>query len=467
MKKKIFLFAILMIVPAFSLCFAFAENPLSSDTCKRLDEYISKAVSAYHIPGMSFFITAPEQTLFEKTYGQCTSPEQKFLIGSQSKSFTALCIMQLEEKGLVNLNDDITKYLPQYSFSKPVTVKMLLNQNSGFDTHAKLKNVRVTDSYGKYEYANVNYDLLGKIVEVVSGLSYRDYISLNIFQPLEMADTAADAQSLKKDGKLLKGNRNFFGFFIPGEPDYPEKDSWFYEPAGFISSSPADFQKYLRMYLNDGMAENGRQIISPFSINRMWYDSIIQSTHSSDRYGMGWNSGTFGGEKVLFHGGQVENYISFMVIIPAKKMAFDFKINANDEFGTNNLMDDVVLGIVNILNGEEPPAVKETSYLLIHFILDFLYLLVLAFSLLIFIKSIRPVKPAQSAVPRVKKILLRLVFWGLWPLFLLLIVPLAFHTPLWVVKSYVPDLFFVLLAGSLLPFAGALLTYCRYLLNIL
>jgi len=440
-KLKINIILILMLT-LVSKVFAFSSS--------EMDSYLESVVKSYHVPGMAFFITNSNETLFEKTYGQCTSLNQKFFIGSESKSFTALCIMQLVEEGLINLDDDITKYLPELSFSKPVTVKMLLNQNSGFDTHAKLKNVRVTDSYGRYEYANVNYDLLGKIVESVSGMSYKDYIYKNVFMPLSMNDSVADAGSVRGDKNLLKGNRNFFGFFVPGEADYPTENSWFHESAGYICSSPSDFQKYLRMYLNGGKNENGTEIISALGLNRMWSDSIFQGNDSGEKYGMGWNIGNFGGQTVYFHGGQVENYITFMFIIPSKNLAVSFMINGNDQFGMNNLMNDAVLGIVNIINRKNPAPAKASSYLLIHLAIDFVYLFILILSLMVFIKSFG--KKRNGKIP--VKVLV-ILFHALWIFALIFAIPLAFKTPLWVIRSYVPDLFTVIVLSLALTVSGA------------
>ena len=91
MKK--YFFAILFALAAF--CFAENKPALSPSQCGQFDAYLSEIVEAYHIPGMAFFITTPEATIFEKNYGQCTSLDQQFFIGSMSKSYTALCVMQL------------------------------------------------------------------------------------------------------------------------------------------------------------------------------------------------------------------------------------------------------------------------------------------------------------------------------------------------------------------------------------
>lgn len=435
MKKLVFLLSLILLS---ANCFA----NISADRLQKMESYLDEVKEAYHIPGMAVIITNPEEAIFEKTYGQCTSLDQQFYIGSMSKSYTAACIMQLVEKGLVNLNDDISLYLPDYKFQKPVTVLTLLNHTSGFDTHAKLHNVKQKATYGHYEYANVNYDLLGKIVEAASGQSYDDYIKQNLFVPLGMDDSRANAWAVKDSPKLLLGNRNYFGFFKQGQTDIPTERSWFHEPAGYIATTPHNHAKYLRMYLNDGSdAEDGSQILSPESIQKMWYKTVSEESKQYDvYYGMGWNYMNWQGQPMIFHGGQVENGITFQYILPDKKLAVCFMINANDYLVMNNLMNGVIFDSVGILNGQEAPAINHKTWYLLHLALNALYLVMLGLSVFFLIK--------------VRKTLLRILCFIIWPLFLLTFTRLLLNTPLWVVRLFVPDFYGVILASALIALFG-------------
>ena len=114
-------------------------------------------------------------------------------------------------------------------------------------------------------YANVNYSLLGKIIESVSGQSYSDYITENLFEPLQLPHTAATLDGSIENG-LISGYTNYWGFHMENEHKYPtSENAWITVPAGYISSSANDLGKYLQMYLNGG---NG--IISEPSINTMF-----------------------------------------------------------------------------------------------------------------------------------------------------------------------------------------------------
>ncbi len=436
----------------------FAQNTNTAIDTAKLNDYLTRVNKAYHIPGMAFYITTPNSTLFENTYGQCTDFDQLFFIGSESKSFTALCIMQLVEQGKVSLDDDITKYLNEYQFSKTVTVRDLLNQTSGFGTHMKLFNVKVESHYGTYEYANVNYDLLGKIIEKASGTSYAQYVSEHIFKPLEMEHSSADAASVKGNPTLLKGNRNWFGIFIRGDADYPQANSWFHESAGFIATTPRNQQNYLRMYLNDGRAPDGTSIISKESIQSMWYDNVPIDKENSARYGMGWNYMNYDGATIIFHGGQVENYITYMFILPQKQIAVSFMINGNDEFGMNALMDKVFWDSLAIIYAQEPKKINTFAYTGIHLLLDLLYLAMITLSVITLVAALR-----KNAKPRKKaqSIALSIICYVLWPILLLSFTRQFFATPLWVVKSYVPDLFFVIMISVAISLAGGITKLIR------
>ena len=164
--KKIITLSILLV----SICAgAFA---LSKENLQKATDYLDEVFEAYHIPGMAVQIVSSDSVLLSKTYGQCTSPNQLFFLGSESKSFTALAIMQLHERGLLNIDEPVIKYLPDYDYQNPLTIKNLLNQTSDFDNHAKLKDAKSKKTYGTYEYSNANYDLIGKIIEAVSGQPY-------------------------------------------------------------------------------------------------------------------------------------------------------------------------------------------------------------------------------------------------------------------------------------------------------
>lgn len=322
---------------------------------------------------MAVVVVDSDEVLFSKTYGNCKSIDTPFIIGSMSKSFTALSIMQLVEEGRINLDALISSYLDTSLYLKDsadgdrITVKQLLNQTSGLGTYQRFGNAKITDSYGKYQYANVNYGLLGKIIEAVSGDSYSDYVEQHVFAPLQMHHSSATLQNSKADG-LITGYRNYFGIPVAGEPDYPDDRSWSTVPAGYISSSAADMGKYLQMYLNDGM-----DIISKSSLDNMFYENVPQDESELNDYGMGWMLSNQFDKPILMHSGLVENYTSNMFILPESDVGIVVLINMNDYLVGNNLLENIVMSLL----GEEKQDLSGNHYITYHIVLDLIYLLLI------------------------------------------------------------------------------------------
>ena len=150
--------------------------------------------------------------------------------------------MRLVEEDKIDLDEKISAYIDPLAYfinasdGDRITVRQLLNQTGGLGTYQRFGNAKITESYGQHQYANVNYGLLGEIIEAVGEVSYSEYMNKKIFLPLNMEHTAATLEQSKENG-LIRGYRNYFGFPIAGEPDYPDEYSWSTVPAGYLSSS--------------------------------------------------------------------------------------------------------------------------------------------------------------------------------------------------------------------------------------
>lgn len=269
-------------------------------------------------------IVADENTLYE--------------IDSMSKAFTGVAILLLEEQGKLSLEDDIREYLPwlelKYSgiyqgkqINEPVkvTIKNFLYHTSGLpyesivgiapssDDMALENTVRtLTGTYLKeypgeaYNYATINYDVLGLVIEKVSGISYGEYIENNLLMPLGLYDTYVDKEKAEKTGRLAKGYKT--KFFCPRLTESPEYRGSV--PAGYYISSAADMERWIRIQL--GLIE----------VPEM-YQRAIERSHISDTtvspsyncfYGAGWQVDMKG--KEYMHSGINPNFASMIYIEP-------------------------------------------------------------------------------------------------------------------------------------------------------
>ena len=418
----------------------------------RVDAYLSDAVSKSHFPSMSVTIVDKDSELLSKTYGRCESTDTPFLLGSVSKSFTALCIMQLVEQGSIDLDAKMSEYLPDSTDGNKITIRQLLNHTSGLGEHQNLGNYKIVGSQGVHTYANVNYSLLGKIIEKVSNESYDSFITANIFNPLNMSHSSATLEKSTEKG-LIGGYRNWFGINIKTKSKYPKNSGdWITVPAGYLSASTSDLGKYLQMYLNGGQG-----IISGESIDKMFYENVSVNASIPYSYGMGWtliNEPLK--EPALRHSGLVETGMSTVYILPERGIGIAIAVNTNDYFVGKDLMDRIDWGVALMIMGDKPNQIGGNEYVTRHFLYDLIYFAVLCISVLplcllsIYNKRLKTGKFAYKIVALVS------VHLAL-PILILLLSEIVFATPLWVVRAFVPDMFTVVVASSVLLFAGGMI----------
>ena len=201
------------------------DNNNYSPKYTEIEDTLKAACDNYRIPGMAVEVVDAEGVLFSGTYGECKSLDTPFITGSLSKSFTAACIMKLYEGGHLNIDSPVNPYLDAAEvFKNPkdatrITIRQLLNHTSGLGVYQHVGNAKIVGKNGEYTYANVNYDILGLIVEKVSGVSYSDYLTATFFTPLGMTHSSAAYAKAKKDG-LITGHNNYFGFSVESDVKY-------------------------------------------------------------------------------------------------------------------------------------------------------------------------------------------------------------------------------------------------------
>ncbi|MBP3855192.1 MAG: beta-lactamase family protein [Ruminiclostridium sp.] len=447
------LLTVLMYTNFFN-CKTFTYNNIlhEDDIYERIDEYLRSSAANAHIPALTAAIANSDEILFAKAYGECESCDAPFVLGSVSKSFTAVCIMRLAEQGKINLNDRVSVYLKDIADGDRITVNQLLNHTSGLGEHQNLGNCHIVNEQGVHCYANVNYSLLGKIIEQVTGMTFEEYVTESIIEPLGLANTAASYEKSIANG-LTDGHTDYWGFSVKSSPKYPVSDNaWITVPAGYISSSANDLARYLQMYLR-----GGEGIISQQSIGTMFYeDTVFVDDDVPFWYGYGWATVKDPlPEPVLRHSGLVETGTSCVFIIPGKDIAVAFTANVNDYFVTNEMMDSIGWGVILMLLGEDPNIIPRDAYILEHLRIDLIMLIVFAAAVIpmFFIPKYKKRVSRKHFISATASVLtVNIVF----PVFILMIVPVFFKTPLWVAEAFVPDVFITVAVSSAVLFIGGI-----------
>ncbi len=430
--------------------FASAEQN-KSHVYDEIDKYLEDGCKKAHFPAMSVTIVDKESVLLSKTYGNCKSTDTPFLLGSVSKSFTALCVMQLVEQGKIDLNAPISKYLSKTHTNDKISIRQLLNHTSGLGEHQNLGNYKIIGKQGIHKYANVNYSLLGKIIESVSNLKYEKYISKNIFEQLSMTKSATTYEEAKANG-LINGFENLFGINTKTNPKFPKSDNaWITTSAGYLSASTADLGKYLQMYLN-----GGKGIISAESIKKMFSENVDVDAKIPYKYGMGWTTINEPLKQTAYrHAGLVETGMSTIYILPESQIGIAIAVNTNDYFIGKDMMDRMDWSIALMLMGEKPNQIGANEYITKHLLYDFAYLIVFVISVLPLCLIMLYKKHISKGKLWLKITLLTLLHL-LLPIFILLLPQMFFATPLWVVKAFVPDMFLTIILSSCMLFIGGI-----------
>ncbi len=402
-----------------------------------------------------------------------------FVIGSTSKSFTALAVMQLVDAGQVDLEAPVRDYVPDLELAdgQPVddiTVRHLLQQTSGLDdlaggpllasaadgtpveAIAELKNAELASTPGEtWRYANANYVLAGLVVERASGMSYGDYMQREIFTPLGMTHSSATTDPAGDD-VLADGHRFWFGISRATEPT--RRDATL--AAGYLISTAEDLGRYLSLYLAEGFGPDGTRIVSAKGVRTLltpgpeahlgpWAEG------QESRYAMGWFVGGPWGEDAVFHPGNTPDTTTMLALFPDRDVAVATVVNAGNELpvpGNPFIADRITRNVVHSALGQ--PVLDLPSMWRFYLAFDLVVLLLLgaaAGGLQRAATRAKSPSPARHRVRGWAGVLVRTVGAGV-----LVIVPTLSYGwgGLW---TWAPDLAVVIAALALLLAAAAAL----------
>ncbi len=318
------------------------------------------------------------------------TPDTLYGIGSVTKSFVALAIMQLVEKGKLSLDDAVSSYVPLEIGlpGKPVTVHSLLTHSSGipslgtstialrrgvgmdvwipwagvkdFYRHVNgAGNEIAADPGERFFYLNAGYRILGHIIQEVSGTQFDRYITENILSPLEMErSTLSKAEYLEDPDRMTPYKRDEDGKPVATEFPYPNVDDnpefAFIAAAGGIISSVKELVNYLRMNMNGGTFGSVK-LASPELIERMHQIEIETNPTHYGRYGYGYGwriTEDFLGTKMVSHGGSILVSTAHVAFLPEKEMGVAMASNiAGFPYAK------VIQGIFASLMGKDPMEV--------------------------------------------------------------------------------------------------------------
>ncbi|MBZ6079002.1 serine hydrolase domain-containing protein [Microvirga puerhi] len=323
---------------------------LTSAAIEQFEDLIRHEVEDKEIPSISYALVDRDRLLaqghvqrhdlrFDMRDDTC------FRIGSITKTFTALAIMQLVEQGLVDLDVDVSEYLPGFQPLNPfkgresgpygtqISLRKLMSHTAGVvrepksghyldanrpplsETVAELatSTLKQDPSAGVMHYSNAGIAVVGMVIEKLTKKSYSEYITESILNPLGMHNTSSGmAPGIRE--RLAPANM----WTLEGDSPAPVF-SLGGSPAGNIFSTTGDMANYAQCLLRGGFAPGGRSIVSPGSLRQMW-TPIGKRPAGHDKalsgYGLCFGIGDIDGWTSVGHGGAVYGYASQMMLLP-------------------------------------------------------------------------------------------------------------------------------------------------------
>jgi CubicO group peptidase (beta-lactamase class C family) len=331
-KMKIKLAVILMILGQF----AFGQNKV-----QKIDSLMNTLFSTHDFNG-NVLVAEKGKILYSHSFGFANEKTKEkltvnsiFETGSVSKQFTAMAIMILKEKGKLNLDDEIKKYIPELSNYKNITIRNLLNHTGGFPDYMEIMdslfdkskiatNKDIVALYSKYkpkvlfepnskfEYSNTGYAFLATIIENVSRLTYAEYLRKNIFKPLKMKNTFIYNRRLNPK-KVTNYALGYFspdsltGYILPDDFEETKFVIWLdgIVGDGTVNSTVTDLLKWDRaLYKNILLSEDGMKAI---------FEVATLNTKTKTSYAMGWEIEKFDVySKMTRHGGSWPGYVAYI-----------------------------------------------------------------------------------------------------------------------------------------------------------
>ncbi|MGB5821180.1 MAG: serine hydrolase [Saonia sp.] len=296
-------------------------------------------------PGATALVAKEGNIIYRKGFGMANlelgvpmKPEHVFELGSITKQFTAVSILMLLEQGKLRLDDDITKYLPDYpAHDQKISIHHLLNHTSGIKSYTEMGNLKefakndkspkeIIDYFKnepmdfnpgeEWHYNNSGYIVLGYIIEEISGKPYADFITENIFKPLGMENSYYGSKT-----KLVP---NRASGYMPTENGYRNADyisMTLPYAAGSLMSCVDDMLLWHKAVHNNTLisAENRSKAFTNVSLNN----------GKATNYGYGWQINEINGVRSVEHGGGIFGYVTQGVYVPEEDVYVILLTNTN------------------------------------------------------------------------------------------------------------------------------------------
>ncbi|WP_351228630.1 serine hydrolase domain-containing protein [Streptomyces sp. NPDC002133] len=373
------------VVAALGIAIAAAAVPASSAAqstatldAASIDRFVHDYLEQTRLPGAVVAVTKGDRVVHTAGYGHTASRQSmtertRLPVASLSKSMTALAVMQLVEAGKVDLDQPVHRYLPEFTMadrrSQEITVRQVLTQTSGMadsaypdltraqphtlkEAVAAMREAHLATTPGtRHRYHNPNYFVAARLVEVVSGQPFADYLSAKLFKPLSMTHTASVNTTTEMPDQVRGYVRAYGTTLSRAHP------RWFAAGSHGVVTTADDLAQWLIAQNNQGMSADGRRIAAARTVRLMHTPPEVPGDTD---YAMGWARYRHDDEtEEIQHNGQLLTHNSTATLLPCGRVGIAVVTNTGMISGDDAAQ--ISLGLVDLARGKSPEVAQPFS----------------------------------------------------------------------------------------------------------
>jgi CubicO group peptidase (beta-lactamase class C family) len=349
-----------------------SAQALQGKTFGKIDSFVQSLVDTANIPGIAMAITLDDRIVHMRAFGVASKATgmrletfHNFHIASISKTFTATAVMQLAERGKIDIDQPLTSYLSYFRMKDPryrsVTIKQLLNHTSGmpdvddYEWEKRVSDAGAAERYARtlkdsvlisepgkeFHYSNVAFDIMADIVAKVSGQTFEDYVKQHMLLPLEMKNSSF----IYPDIELSRRTSPHINNPAVVSTVYPYNRM--HAPSSTLNTNAEELAHWAIANLHEGRYQ-GISILMPSTHQQMMTPTVLTNKERNVSVGLSWFSYPYRGSTNIEHGGSDTGYRTMLTLIPDKKLGIVLLCNHEEVkiFNMRNRIRDILLDVL-------------------------------------------------------------------------------------------------------------------------
>jgi serine beta-lactamase-like protein LACTB len=368
-------------------CPSRADSPVPKHLAP-LDAFIARQVERHRLPALSIALVDGDRVVWSKGYGHAdpkrkvaATAETVYRVGSVSKLFTDLAVMRLVEKGELDLDAPVTKYLPDFRprnrFGPAITLRQLMAHRSGlvreppvgnyFDaeesslakTVASLNDTTLVYKPGeKTKYSNAGIAVVGYVLEKTQKEAFAKYLARTLLEPMGMKSSRFEPAPAVTERLARALMWTYHGREFPA-PTFELGEA----PAGCMYSSVLDLARFLGVLFRQGKLADGKALVRPGTLKQMWTRQFTKAKENP--FGLGFAISDWKGRLRVGHGGAIYGFATDLSALPAERLGVAVVTSCDCANAVASRIADLALETMLAVRDrkEPPPAPEETKSL--------------------------------------------------------------------------------------------------------